>query len=771
MIILATGDLRKLGGFYLAGTLRPRPTRPWRNDTAAPGTSANGNILSFSAGQTIEIRDTPSADASKLQWIEVIDGGKTYLVADRVLLVNVSWDDLNAQGLISGKETTIDNQKYLLRVLKGGANLRSGSDHYSGGTAGNEWDRWICNEAGLSGLPTPTATDLDSSTVAADLTGAHNQKWNWDYVYSWCQEAYTGNGAYRVFRGYHSARYWSYNTSSPRSAFCGWRPVLEVLNSGPVISGPSSSLGNKTAPFSVIYSGTDPDADTFSVVEKLNGVEIGSVSNVSSLVNREIAIDLEKFSSLALNVTHTLTVEATDKNGNKTTTNWTFTKTNSAPTATIVEPKGNLTELAVVGTTTPVLVHRFSDTDASDVQTAYQYVIENVNTGEIAHDTGKVASSQSFFTVPTDVLAWGARYKFKVRAWDRFDVPSAYTAEEFFLPNRPPTLTNLAPGSNDVNAPASAGAAPSFTWTFEDLDLEAQIAYQLKIFKTADNALVYNSNRINQSMQQHQVPQGALVQGQAYYAELTVWDPNNLSATTPKAYFQTNATPTTPTITLPIDNGRTSARPTFSAVIGRDSENDKQHFIIQTATDEAFTKDLLTFNSRLNRDGWKVGGYDIPVEGVDNSSEGQTVTFTPQVDLQKNQTLYWRIAAVDATTHAIGTYSAARRIRVGDKLSFQIREVINTGNTAARRILVAMDYALAQDGQKKPTLKIEVSNNALDVSPKWEDATAQFLTMDYYSFTNNTKTATDFAVSIRVTIEANDAQGPIYIDALGMTFD
>ena len=767
---MATGDLKKIGTFYLGGTKQARPTRPWRTDTTPPGASSAGNIATFSSGQNIEIRNTEADDSYKLQWIEVVENDKKYLVADRNLLVNVSWDDLNSQDLINGKEITIDGQKYLLRVLTGGNNYRNGSDNYSGGVLPNEWDRWVVNEGGFSGLLTPTATDLDTSQTAADFNGLHNQKWNWFYIYSWGKEVWSQNGAGRVIRGYISARSWNAPTSSTRNAGYGWRPVLEVLNSGPVISGPAESLGNKTGPFSIVYSVTEPENENFTVVEKLNGTQIGSATAKGALNNREIILDLSTWATLALNTPHKIAVEATDVNGNKTVKEWTFTKTNAAPTAVIVEPKGDLSNIAVVDTLTPVLVHRFNDADLADVQSAYQYIIEDTN-GAVIKDTGKISSSQSFYTAPGGVLVWGTRYKFKVRVWDKYDVASEYAAYQFFLPNRPPKITNLSPGSSDINSPAASGTAPLITWDFEDLDLEAQNSYQLKIFKSVDGSLVYNSNRIYQNVQQHQVPMGALEQGTVYYLELTAWDPNALSVTTPKAFIVTNATPSAPTPTLPVDNYRTSSRPTFSAVIGKDAENDKQHFTIQLATDAQFTENVTTFSSLVDRAGWRIGGLDIPIDGVNNSSEGQTVTFTPQVDLAKNTTYYWRIAAVDATTRARGVWSASRRIRCGNKLLFEVRNPINTGNTAARRILVALDYSLAKDGINKATLKVEVSNNALDVKPKWEDATNKFMTMDYYEFTNAAKTATDYAVSIRVTVEANDALGIIYVDALGMTFD
>ena len=68
-----------------------------------------------------------------------------------------------------------------------------------------------------------------------------------------------------------------------------------------------------------------------------------------------------------------------------------------------------------------------------------------------------------------------------------------------------------------------------------------------KIYKTQDDMLVYNSNRIYKNIQTHTIPQGVLENGYDYYAVLKVWDVNNLSAVTPEAYFRTNATPTTPT--------------------------------------------------------------------------------------------------------------------------------------------------------------------------------------------------------------------------------
>ena len=333
---MANGDVIKLGTLYMGSARIPRPTNPWRNDSEPYTGAGVGNIQNYSTGATLEIRNTEAN--YEMQWIEVNDGGKKYLVCDRVMLVNISWDDLNAQGLIFGKTVTIDGQQYKLRVLTGGSNFRSGTDNYSGGSpTSNEWDRWVVNEVGLSGLPTPTASDLDSTLNSTDKTNAHNQKWNWMGVYSWGQETYTGDSAYRAVRGYFSARYWGYGSSGSRRADFGWRPVLEVLNSAPVISGADSNLGNRSSSFTVDYTVNDSDTgDTLTVTEKVDGTTIRTINN--AVRGQTYTLDLSSvWSTLALG-SHTITITVADGKGGTATRTYTFTKTDDRIKFTLKNP-------------------------------------------------------------------------------------------------------------------------------------------------------------------------------------------------------------------------------------------------------------------------------------------------------------------------------------------------------------------------------------------------------------------------------------------------
>ena len=216
---------------------------------------------------------TPAADANKLQWHKIKDGNKTLLICDRVILVSVSWNDLNAQGYITGKTITIDGTTYKCRVLTGGSNYRNTSDSYAGGTpTNNEWDRFVTREEVITGLPAPTSEDLNSGPTAADKATSHNQFWNWFGVYSWCQEVYSGNSSTRAVRGYYSARHWYYYSATHQHAYVGFRPVLEILNTDPLISDSDRNLGDKNTNFTIQYSVDDPDSgDVLTATESSDG--------------------------------------------------------------------------------------------------------------------------------------------------------------------------------------------------------------------------------------------------------------------------------------------------------------------------------------------------------------------------------------------------------------------------------------------------------------------------------------------------------------------
>ena len=282
----------------------------------------SGSMANYTFG------DTPSADANKLQWVKIKDGDKTLLICDRVILVSVSWDDLNGQGYVTGKTITIDGTKYKCRLLTGGSNRRN-NDWYAGGTpTNNEWDRFITREEVITGLPAPVSSDLDTNLNTTDHNSTHNQLWHWVGVYSWCQETWAENASHRAYRGYYSARFWDNNSSGTRRVNVGFRPVLEVLNTDPLISDSDRNLGDKNQDFTIEYTVNDSDSgDVLTATESIDGRTTKSFAPTRNFKNT-ITVNVRELSLGP----HTVKVVVTDGQGGTATRTWTFNRVNSAPT-------------------------------------------------------------------------------------------------------------------------------------------------------------------------------------------------------------------------------------------------------------------------------------------------------------------------------------------------------------------------------------------------------------------------------------------------------
>lgn len=282
----------------------------------------SGSMANYTFG------DTPSADANKLQWVKIKDGDKTLLICDRVILVSVSWDDLNGQGYVTGKTITIDGTKYKCRLLTGGSNRRN-NDWYAGGTpTNNEWDRFITREEVITGLPAPVSSDLDTNLNTTDHNSTHNQLWHWVGVYSWCQETWAENASRRASRGYSSARLWSLSSSGYRGVHVGFRPVLEVLNTDPLISDSDRNLGDKNQDFTIEYTVNDSDSgDVLTATESIDGRTTKSFAPTRNFKNT-ITVNVRELSLGP----HTVKVVVTDGQGGTATRTWTFNRVNSAPT-------------------------------------------------------------------------------------------------------------------------------------------------------------------------------------------------------------------------------------------------------------------------------------------------------------------------------------------------------------------------------------------------------------------------------------------------------
>ena len=116
----------------------------------------------------------------------------------------VSWDALNTAGLIFGKDYAAGGVDYTLRAPSVGSNSTGSGDSQRGVPQSNEWDTMLNKNSGYIQ--------------------------NWNEMYSWGQDAFSGGASYRAVRGCDSARYWISVNAAYSNPSVGFRPVLEVMN-------------------------------------------------------------------------------------------------------------------------------------------------------------------------------------------------------------------------------------------------------------------------------------------------------------------------------------------------------------------------------------------------------------------------------------------------------------------------------------------------------------------------------------------------------------
>ena len=184
-----------------------------------PGTANGGNsdgavslpdtslhYVPFTYVGTIEAYKLTSATATTEEYAQQNKYPHSLFVADYAVTHTISWGGLNDEGLIFGKNYASGGVDYTLRAPSVGSNYTGSGNSQRGVPQSNEWD---------------TMLNKDSGYIQ-----------NWNEMYSWGQDTSSAAESFRAYRGYNSARFWYYTSSSFRNVYLGFRPVLEVLNPG-----------------------------------------------------------------------------------------------------------------------------------------------------------------------------------------------------------------------------------------------------------------------------------------------------------------------------------------------------------------------------------------------------------------------------------------------------------------------------------------------------------------------------------------------------------
>lgn len=178
------------------------------------GTEAliGGNTLAVLAGLT-----SGTAINNAGGFLKFLRDGKIRYVATKPFRHSVSWNQLNAIGLVSGsKVVSIDGQSYRVRLLTGGNGNPSSA-------AGGEWDELIY--AVCSGRPgSYTGPRLAELSVATLYIGEGSTIRS-----TICQETQNGVPGNCIRRGRDNTQYYAGLPKTDNGNTVLWRPVLEPV--------------------------------------------------------------------------------------------------------------------------------------------------------------------------------------------------------------------------------------------------------------------------------------------------------------------------------------------------------------------------------------------------------------------------------------------------------------------------------------------------------------------------------------------------------------
>ena len=175
-----------------------------------PGTAigslpdASLHYVPFTYAGTVDAYKLTSEMATTEEYAETYKYAHSLFIADFAVTHEVSWDNLNAKGLIFGKNYTAGGVDYTMRAPSEGSDYTGSDDSERGTPQSNEWDRLL---------------DKDDGYIK-----------NWNGIFSCGQDTVIRLPWRRTVRGHYSSRFCGHRHAAGQNPQVGFRPVLEVLN-------------------------------------------------------------------------------------------------------------------------------------------------------------------------------------------------------------------------------------------------------------------------------------------------------------------------------------------------------------------------------------------------------------------------------------------------------------------------------------------------------------------------------------------------------------
>lgn len=241
--------------------------------------------------------------------------------------------------------------------------------------------------------------------------------------------------------------------------------------------------------------------------------------------------------------------------------------------------------------------------------------------------------------------------------------------------------------------------------------------------------------------------------------KITATDTKGAASTRTWTFTKTNSPAGKPTITGPASGQRVGAAFDVTFTPATDPDGDAQTFAVEVADDASFASNKKTFSTGLKKYNSGSSVWEDATQAT-NADAGATFKI-PVSGMTANTDKYVRVSTVDKGGSNSTVYSDTVKIGVGTVLEVESlpAELDYQPTSITPRFGMTVDA--------RASITVEVTNNALDEEPTWEDATEAYKSGKPYTFTNQEKTAEAWAVAVRIKIEAGNSTGEISLSAIG----
>lgn len=590
---------------------------------------------------------------------------------------------------------------------------------------GRIYDYFAANNTNTQRIAKPTAQAVSKSEYTNASLNA-NSGWYW-----WLRTPHASSSRYARYVNSDG----SLNNSSAYNGFSGVRPAwflssdllvsdnpnsegaYEIQwNAAPQITTDQTALGDKNKAFQIKFSVTDPDGDPMSGSVDIDGTQ--TIQTFDSFVSgQEYTIDITAQRLAGLSVSsHNINIIARDNQGNQTKKTITFNRIVMAPAIdTPTRSLGNQNKRFEI-------TFKVTDEDSENVN-----AVVTLDEGTILKEYKPVElGAQNTVEITSQRLSRLdlGEHTIKIKATD----PEGNEEEVSITFNKIVVAPVITVPEYDLGE-KNRSFQVKFTVTDEDSDsARAVVKIDNEItIATIDPVTLGREMTVTVTN-----PQIVALNVGEHTINITAYDPEENEDTAEIRFTRAAST---------------------VIISGEDEELGqiwKKPFITYQVTDTADQK-ITSVKEYINDDMIREMTSIMPGRDIDFD-----LSSWASLEDEKGYTL--KIVA----ENAIGmiserTYSFRK---LYNSLILQ-SEVVHT-DIAARAITVNL---LHEGG----SVTVEACNNGFDDDPAWEDMTDEFLSGKAHDFENEDKTAEEWGIRVRITIEKGDTER-VYLKSYSFSF-